>query len=97
MAGMDETSLHALLDSAIGDEPPIGPVARNSLRKGIKLRRSARYGAPRGPRAVVAAVAVCIPIVNGVVGVEGRAVPLLGQEGLRRAAAAFVSLHAATR
>lgn len=65
---MDETSLHALLDSAIGDEPPIGPVARNSLREGMKLRRRGRLWRAAGAAAVVTAAAACIPAFTGVAG-----------------------------
>jgi DNA-binding beta-propeller fold protein YncE len=65
---MDETSLRALLDSAIGDEPPIGPVGRNSLRVGIRLRRRARMRRAAGAAAVVAAVAAALPAVTGVLG-----------------------------
>jgi YVTN family beta-propeller protein len=65
---MDETSLHTLLDSAIGGEPPIGPVARNSLREGIKLRRRARLRRAAGTAAVVTAAAACIPAFTGIAG-----------------------------
>ncbi len=44
---MDEAMLRSLLDSALAGEPPIGPVAQNSLAAGIPLRRR-RIG-PRLP------------------------------------------------
>jgi YVTN family beta-propeller protein len=65
---MDETSLRGLLETALDDEPPIGPVARNSLRAGIKLRRRARIRHASGAAAVVAVMAVVIPAVTGVFG-----------------------------
>jgi YVTN family beta-propeller protein len=62
--GMDETTLRRLLDSALVHEPPMGPVAQNALRAGIKLRRRRRIvGAARGV-AVAAAIAVAIPAVT---------------------------------
>ena len=36
---MDETTLRALMDGALAGEPPLGPVADNALRAGIKARR----------------------------------------------------------
>ena len=65
---MDETSLRGLLETALAGEPPIGPVARNSLRAGIKLRRRARIRRAAGGTAVVAAMAAVIPAVTGVLG-----------------------------
>jgi DNA-binding beta-propeller fold protein YncE len=65
---MDETSLRGLLETALGDEPPIGPVARNSLRAGIRLRRRARIRRAAGGTAVVVAMAAVIPAVTGVLG-----------------------------
>jgi len=58
---MDETSVRRLLETAIGDEPPMGPVARNSLRAGIKLRRRARMRRAAGGAAVVIVSAAVIP------------------------------------
>ncbi len=63
---MDETSLRGLLETALGDEPAIGPVAGNSLRAGIKLRRRARIRRAAGGTAVVVAMAVVIPAATGV-------------------------------
>jgi hypothetical protein len=65
---MDETSLRGLLETAVGDEPPIGPVARDSLRAGIKLRRRARIRHAAAAAAVVAVMAAVIPAVTGVFG-----------------------------
>ena len=59
---MEEESLHALLEGALAGEPPIGPVARNALRAGLRLRRRRRAGA--GTCAVVAAVALAVPGVR---------------------------------
>jgi YVTN family beta-propeller protein len=68
MPGMDEASLRALLEMAVGDEPPGGPLARNSVRAGIKLRRRARIRRAAGGTAVVAAIAAVIPAVTAVLG-----------------------------
>jgi hypothetical protein len=51
---VDETTLRGLLDSALVDEPPIGPVAENALRAGIKRRRRRRALGVVGSAAVVA-------------------------------------------
>ena len=52
---MDEPWLRELLDRAVAVEPPIGPVAANSLRAGIRLRRWRRA---QGTAACVAAAAL---------------------------------------
>lgn len=65
---MDETSVRDLLETALGDEPPIGPVARNSLQAGIKLRRRARIRRAAGGAVVVIALAAVIPAVIGTLG-----------------------------
>ena len=65
---MDETSLRVLLERALVPEPPIGPVADNSLRAGIKLRRRRRMRAAAGGAAAIAAIAVAIPVVTGALG-----------------------------
>lgn len=64
---MDETTLRRLLDSALADEPPIGPGADNALRAGVKLRRR-RVLSAAGSMAAVAAIAVAIPVVAGPLG-----------------------------
>jgi|SRR5215831_374045 len=64
---MDETTLRTLLDSALTDEPPIGPVADNALRAGIKIRRRRVLGAAVSV-AVAAAIAIVIPVVAGPLG-----------------------------
>jgi YVTN family beta-propeller protein len=65
---MDETSVRGLLETAIGDEPPMGPVARHSLSAGIKLRRRARIRRTAGGAAVVIAMAAVIPVAIGTLG-----------------------------
>jgi S1-C subfamily serine protease len=64
---MDETTLRTLLDSALAGEPPIGPVADNALRAGIKIRRRRALGAAAG-MAVAAAIALVVPVVTGPLG-----------------------------
>ena len=62
---MDETALRTLLDSALDSEPPLGPIAQNSLRAGIKLRRRRRVRAAAGSVAAAAAIAIAIPAAIG--------------------------------
>src|SRR6516164_6630741 len=66
---MDETTLRRLMDGALADEPPLGPGADTALRAGIKLRRRRRVLSAAGGMAVVAAIAVVIPVVTGPLGV----------------------------
>jgi S1-C subfamily serine protease len=61
---MDETTLRALMNGALAGEPPLGPVADNALRAGIKARRR-RILSAAGSMAVAAAIAVAIPVVAG--------------------------------
>jgi YVTN family beta-propeller protein len=65
---MDETSLRLLLERALIPEPPIGPVAENSLRAGIKRRRRRQMRAAAGGAAAIAVIAVAIPVVTGALG-----------------------------
>jgi hypothetical protein len=68
MPGMDETSLRRLLDSVLVGRPPMGPVARNALRAGLKLRRRRRIQGAAGGAAAVAIIAVAIPATMGILG-----------------------------
>jgi YVTN family beta-propeller protein len=74
---MDETLVRGLLETALGDEPPIGPVARNSLLAGIRLRRRARMRRAVGGAAAVVMVAAIVPAATGVSG-KGSARPGAG-------------------
>jgi YVTN family beta-propeller protein len=74
---MDETALRELLDSALTREPPMGPVARNSLQAGIRIRRRSRALGAAGSAAAVAVIAVAIPAATGVPG-NRAAVPVAG-------------------
>jgi YVTN family beta-propeller protein len=65
---MDDNSVRRLLATALGDEPPIGPVARNSLRAGIRLRRRLRLRRAAGGAAAVVVAAAVIPAATGVLG-----------------------------
>jgi YVTN family beta-propeller protein len=65
---MDETLVRGLLETALGDEPPIGPLARNSLLAGIRLRRRARIRRATGGAAAMVVVAAAIPAATGVFG-----------------------------
>src|SRR5215470_18866522 len=55
---MDDKPLRDLLDGALTGEPPIGPVAQNSLAAGIRLRRRRRIRAAATAAAAVIAVAI---------------------------------------
>jgi DNA-binding beta-propeller fold protein YncE len=65
---MDEPWLSELLERATAGEPPIGPVARNSLLAGIRRRRRRRV---QGGAACAAAVAVICAAVLAVTGASG--------------------------
>jgi len=65
---MDETSVRGLLETALGDEPPMGPVARHSLQAGLKLRRRTRIRRAAGGAAVVMTMAAVIPVAIGTLG-----------------------------
>ena len=63
---MDETSLRDLLERATASEPPIGPIARNALAAGLKIRRRRRLQATvGGVSAAAVAVAVVVTAVSG--------------------------------
>jgi len=65
---MDETSLRRLLDSALAGRPPLGPVAHNALRAGLKARRRRRIRGAAGGAAAVAVIAAAIPAGIGILG-----------------------------
>src|ERR1700735_3844217 len=65
---MDEALVRGLLETALGDEPPIGPLARNSLLAGIRLRRRTRMRGATGGVAAVVVVAAVIPAATGAFG-----------------------------
>lgn len=60
---MDERTLRYLLSDALGEEPPLGPVVRNALRAGIRIRRRRTTGTVGGVAAVAAIVGV-LPIAG---------------------------------
>jgi S1-C subfamily serine protease len=64
---MDETALRTLLEDAVAGEPPLGPVADNAMRAGIKVRRR-RVLSAAGSLAAAAAITVAIPVVAGPLG-----------------------------
>ena len=63
---MNDAPLRDLLSAALAGEPPIGPVAQNSLRAGLRLRRRRRGLTAAGTAAVVAASVV--PAGTGALG-----------------------------
>ena len=65
---MDETSLRRLLDRALDHEPPMGPVAHQSLQAGLRLRRRRRAGNATAGVAAIAVIAAAIPAVIGGLG-----------------------------
>jgi hypothetical protein len=68
MSDVDETSLRRLLDSALAQEPPMGPVAHRSLQAGMRLRRRRRARNATAGVAAAAVIAVAIPAVMGTLG-----------------------------
>ena len=58
---MDETSLRRLLDSALAQEPPMGPVAASLATGRYQVRRRRRARNTMAGVAAVAAIAVAIP------------------------------------
>jgi hypothetical protein len=73
---MDETTLRELLGSALAGEPPIGPVAQNALRAGIKRRRRVR-GAAGG----VASILLVAGVAGTALGLGQHGAPAGGHPG----------------
>lgn len=63
---MNEPALRQLLDRALDDEPPLGPIAQNSLRAGTRLRLRRTVGA--AATVIVTACAAIIPVTIGILG-----------------------------
>jgi DNA-binding beta-propeller fold protein YncE len=61
---MAENSLHALLDHATAEEPPLGPLVVRALSAGRRLRRRRRVQAAAGSALAVAVVAA-VPAAHG--------------------------------
>ena len=61
---MDERTVRYLLADALRSEPPMGPVVRNALRAGIRIRRRRTTGAVGG-FAAFAAIVGLLPAVIG--------------------------------
>ena len=81
---MDELWLRELLDRATAGEPPMGPVADNALRAGIRRRQRRRA---QGTAACVAAVAV---VAAAVVAVTGPGKPAAGPAKVTRPSTLYV-------
>src|SRR5215472_5031808 len=64
-ANMNEKLLRDLLGRAVRGEPPLGPVARNALRAGIRLRRRRRAQGTVACAAVLAAAVFAVPALTG--------------------------------
>jgi hypothetical protein len=60
---MDEASLRRLLDRAVAQEPPMGPVVQGSLVAGIRLRRRRRARNAAASLAAVAVIGAAIPAI----------------------------------
>ncbi len=58
---MNGTTLSAMLDRAIADEPLIGPVVQKALLAGIRRRRRRRTSGIAAGAAVVAAASIIVP------------------------------------
>lgn len=65
---MDETTLRDRLDRATASEPPIGPLVRNALRAGIRLRRRRRLTSAGTCATAVAVLAGGVPAITGGIG-----------------------------
>lgn len=63
-AGMDETSLRALLERAVADEPAAGPIVSRSVEAGVRLRRRRRVRGGVVCAAVVLAAGVAVPALR---------------------------------
>jgi len=66
-AGMDETSLRALLERAVASEPPAGPIVSRSVAAGLRLRRRRRVRAGTSFAAfaaVIVAAGVALPALR---------------------------------
>ena len=74
---MDETPVRRLLDRALAGEPPMGPVARNAVRAGIKLRRRRRAQGLTGAAAVVGVIAAVAAAVTGAPGNAAKPPPVV--------------------
>ncbi|MGH3257057.1 MAG: YncE family protein, partial [Streptosporangiaceae bacterium] len=61
---MDETSLRALLERAVADEPPAGPIVSRSVEAGVRLRRRRRVRGAVACAAVVVAAGAAIPVLR---------------------------------
>lgn len=68
VGGVNELMLRELLEHAAEGEPPPGPLARNSLLLGIRLRRRRRARVAASSAAVFAVTGVSVPAVIGAVG-----------------------------
>src|SRR5215472_10464035 len=62
---MDEKLLRDLLGRAVRGEPPLGPVPRNALRAGIRLRRRRRAQGTAACAAILAAAVFAVPALTG--------------------------------
>jgi YVTN family beta-propeller protein len=71
VTGMNELMLRELLEHAAAEEPPSGPLARNSLLLGIRLRRRRRAKIAASSVAVLAVAGVSAPAVIGAVDSSG--------------------------
>jgi YVTN family beta-propeller protein len=67
VTGMNELMLRELLEHAAAEEPPSGPLARNSLLLGIRLRRRRRAKIAASSVAVLAVAGVSAPALIGTV------------------------------
>jgi DNA-binding beta-propeller fold protein YncE len=62
---MDEERLREMLRNATNEEPPIGSIALNALRAGIRLRRKRRIQSASTCAAAVLAIGIAVPAVIG--------------------------------
>src|SRR5580698_2629813 len=62
-SGVEKASLRRLLDRAVAQEPPMGPVVQGSLVAGFRLRRRRRARNAAASLATVAVIGAAIPAV----------------------------------
>jgi YVTN family beta-propeller protein len=65
---MDEATLRDLLERAAAAEPAMGPVARDSLQAGLRLRRRRRAYSTVACAAAVAVIGALVPAASGLLG-----------------------------
>jgi len=93
---MDQTSLHALFDSAVADRPQTPQLVANSIRAGRRLRTHRRVQAAAASTCAVVLIAVIIPLVLGRLGDVGRLAPRTARSTVPPTAYVWTGTNAVT-